>query len=148
MNLIDKLITKVDSLRQKAADKFGLPPFNMYRVMRTYSSGIIGDGAYTDDSTLLSPPPMIKFAGGDALERGGRHDDRTMTAVEISLSYTENWLQGADRVAGQEVFYKLVERNATTEADTTYWQLTAVPEAVRDEIYWKLQFRRYEICPV
>lgn len=145
-NLIDKLITKVDSLRQKAADKFGLPPFDMYRVIRTYASGIIGDGSYTDLETLLSPPPMVKFTGGDKLERGGKVDARTMTATEVSLSYTEDWLQGEGLVAGQECFYKLVERNSTTAADTTYWIMSAIPEAQRDEINWILKFRRYEIC--
>lgn len=146
-NLIDKLITKVDSLRQKAADKFGLPPFNMYRVIRTYTSGIIGDGAFTDVETLLSPPPMIKFTGGDVLERGGRQDDRSMTATEVSLSYPENWLQGEPKAAGVQVFYKLIERNSTTFADTTYWVLSAIPEAHRDEIGWILRFTRFTICP-
>lgn len=145
-NLIDKLITKVDTLRQKAADKFGLPPFDMYRVVRTYASGIIGDGAFVDVATKLSPPPMIKFQGGDVLERGGRDDQRTMTATEVSLSYTENWLQGDPKSSGQEVFYKLVERNSTTAADTTYWILTAVPEAMRDEICWILKFRNRLSC--
>lgn len=146
-NLIDKLITKVDTLRQKAADKFGLPAFDMYRVIRTYPSGIIGDGAFTDEETKLVPPPMVKFRGGDALTRGGRHDDRSMVATEVSLAYTENWLEGQPLQPGQECFYKLVERNETTEADTTYWILSAVPEALRDEICWRLEFKRYEICP-
>lgn len=145
-NLIDKLIPKVDTLRQKAANKFGLPPFDMVRVVRTYTSGIVGDGSFTDDETELSPPPMIKFAGGDKLERGGKFDSRTMTATEVSLSYAEDWLQGDPKAAGQEVFYKLVERNSTTFAGTTYWVLTAVPEAMRDEICWKLSFRSRLFC--
>jgi hypothetical protein len=149
-NLIDKLITKVDTLRQKAADKFGLPPFDMYRVVRTYPSGIVmdeSDGPPVIEETLLRPPPMIKFRGGDVLERGGRRDDRTMQATEVSLSYTENWLQGDPKAAGQEVLYKLVERNSTTAADTTYWILSAIPETVRDEVCWMLNFKRYEVCP-
>lgn len=145
-NLIDKLIGKVDSLRQKAADKFGLPPFNMYRVLRTYSSGIIGDGAFTDSETLLTPPPMVKFSGEDVLTRGGRDDARVLEVTEVSLSYAENWLQGSPLAPGQECFYKLVERNSTTFADTTYWILTAVPEAMRDEICWKLKFRSLQVC--
>lgn len=145
-NLIDKLIPKVDLLRQKAADKFGLPPFNMYRVIRTYASGIIGDGSYTEAETLLSPPPMISFSGGDRLERGGRHDQRTMKATEVSLSYTEDWLQGEPLAAGQMIYYKLVDRNSTTAQDTTTWQLDRVPEQVRDQIYWELSFRRFDAC--
>lgn len=145
-NLIDKLIPKVDLLRQKAADKFGLPPFDMYRVIRTYASGIIGDGSYTESETLLSPPPMVKFDGGDRLERGGRHDQRTMVATEVSLSYTENWLQGETLSSGQVCFYRLDERNSTTNADSTTWILSAIPETERENIGWKLKFKRYDMC--
>lgn len=118
----------------------------MYRVVRVYGSGIVGDGSFTDTETLLSPPPMIRFSGGDELERGGRYDHREMTATEVSLSYTENWLQGEPTAAGTQVFYKLVERNSTTAADTTTWVLSSVPEAQRDEIGWKLKFKRFVIC--
>lgn len=145
-NLIDKLIPKVDLLRQKAADKFGLPPFDMYRVIRTYTSGIIGDGAYTEVETKLSPPPAVKFSGGDRLGHGGRQDERKLTATEVSLSYEENWLQGEPLANGQVCYYKLVERNSTTAADTTTWMLDGVPEAIRDQLYWKLQFRRFDMC--
>lgn len=145
-NLIDKLIPKVDLLRQKAADKFGLPPFNMYRVIRTYASGTIGDGSYTESETLLSPPPMVEFSGGDDLERGGRRDARKMKATEVSLSYTEDWLQGEGLTSGQQCYYKLVDRNTTTFQDTTTWVLDRVPEQTRDQIYWELNFRRFDMC--
>lgn len=145
-NLIDKLIPKVDLLRQKAADKFGLPPFDMYRIVRTYASGIIGDGSYTEDSTKLSPPPMINFSGKDELQRGCRNDQRMMKATEVSLSYTENWLQGEPSVAGQITYYKLVDRNSTTAQDPTTWVLDRVPEQARDQIYWELNFRRFDMC--
>lgn len=145
-NLIDKLITKVDLLRQKAADKFGLPAFDMYRIVRTYTSGIIGDGSYTEASTLLSPPPMVKFTGAEILEHGGKRDHRKMVATEVSLSYAENWLQGEPLSPGQVCYYKLVERNSTTAADTTTWVLEAIPETQRDQICWELKFRRFDMC--
>lgn len=145
-NLIDKLIPKVDLLRQKAADKFGLPAFNMYRVIRTYASGTIGEGSYTEVSTLLSPPPMIKFTGADELQHGGRRDARKMKATEVSLSYTENWLQGEPLAAGDIIYYKLVDRNTTTSQDPTTWVLEKIPEQERDQIYWELDFRRFDAC--
>lgn len=145
-NLIDKLITKVDSVRQKAADKFGLPAFNLYRVVRTYSSGTIGEGAHTDSETVVTPTPTIKFSGEDKFERGGRTDGRTMTASEISLTYKQNWFYGEPKSAGQEIFYKLVERNGQGQA-TTYWQLIAIPLVERNEINWVLTFGPYIVCP-
>lgn len=145
VNLIDRLTSKVDTIRQKAADRFGLPAFDMYRVYRTYSSGIIGDGAFVDVSTVIYPTPKIVFKGQDVLEHGGRFDKRTMTATEISLTYTENWLQGDPKAAGEQCFYKLVERNGQG-ADTTYWILDRVPEAKREEINWELNFKRFTVC--
>jgi hypothetical protein len=145
-NLIDKLIPKVDLLRQKAADKFGLPAFDMYRVIRTYASGTIGEGSFTEASTKLSPPPMVKFTGADQLERGGKRDARKMKATEVSLSYTEAWLQGSTLSAGQICYYKLVDRNSTTQQATTTWVLNAIPDQTRDQIYWELDFNRFDMC--
>lgn len=144
-NLIDKLIPKVDTLRQRAADRFGLPAHNMYRVFRTWSGGSIGEGTSTDIETLITPTPKIVFAGQNKLFPHGIDDDRTMTATEISLTYQENFLQGEPRAAGQECFYKLVERNGQG-ADTSYWMMTSIPIVLRDEICWKLTFKNYTVC--
>lgn len=144
-NLIDKLITKVDTVRQKAADKFGLPAHNMYRVFRTWSGGEIGSGTATDVTTLITPTPKIEFTGGLKLSRHGLEEARRMKASEVSLTFTENFLQGDPKVAGQECFYKLVERNGQA-AGTTYWILSNIPTVARDEINWELEFRPYTVC--
>lgn len=145
-NLIDKLITKVDTLRQRAADKFGLPAFDMYRVIRTYSSGIIGEGNYTETQDIIYPTPVVKLSGEDVLEHGGRFSKRSMAASEISLTYVQGWFYGEPKGAGQEVFYKLAERNGQGQA-TTYWQLITIPLVQRDEINWVLEFKPYVVCP-
>ncbi len=144
-NLIDNLIGKVDLIRQRAADRFGLPAHNMYRVFRTWSGGEIGSGTITDVETLITPTPRIEIKGSQRLDTHGRVDDRTMKAFEISLTYQENWLQGDPKVAGQECFYKLVERNSQG-ADTTYWILSTIPLVNRAEINWELEFKPYLIC--
>lgn len=145
-NLIDKLISKVDTVRQKAADKFGLPAHNLYRVMRTWSGGEIKVGTATDVETLITPTPKITFTDpGLELQRHGLEDKRRMKAVEVSLTFTENFLQGDPKVAGQECFYKLVERNGQG-ADTTYWILHKIPLVARDEINWELEFTPYTVC--
>ncbi len=145
-NLIDRLIPKVDTLRQRAADRFGLPAHNMYRVFRTWSGGELGSGVSSDLVTLITPTPKIKFAGEDRLFPHGREDNRTMSATEISLTYTENFLQGDPKLPGQECFYKLMERNGQG-ADTTYWILVSTPEVIRDEICWTLHFKNFTVCP-
>jgi hypothetical protein len=144
-NLIDKLTAKVDTVRQKAADKFGLPAHDMYRVMRTYSSGEIGNGPYTDVATLITPTPKVEFKGNLTQSPMGLFDERTMSASQISLTFNESFLRGLPRSAGQECFYKLVERNSQGAA-TTYWQLTAIPTAQRSAINWVLEFKAYSVC--
>jgi len=145
-NLIDRLITRVDLIRQKSADKFGLPAHNMYRVLRSWSGGQVGDGTPTVTETLLTPTPHVKFGGKDKLLPIGREDDRKMVATEISLTFQEDFFTGGTLPVGQEIFYKLVERNGQGAA-TTYWILDRTPEVMRDEVCWKLTFTHYTVCP-
>lgn len=144
-NLIDKLTAKVDLLRQKAADKFGLPAHNMYRVIRTWSGSEVHSGTPTDVETLITPTPRIKFSGELELIQIGLEDKRNMKAYEISLTYTENYLQGHPLAANQECFYKLVERN-TQGADTTYWIMSNIPLVQRGKLQWVLEFKPYTVC--
>lgn len=146
-NLIDKLISKVDTVRQKAADKFGLPAHNMYRVLRTWSGGEISVGNATVIETLITPTPRIEFSGNLEPTPHGLEDKRKMKAYEVSLTFTENFLQAEPRQPGQECFYKLVERNGQG-ADTTYWVMSNVPLVVREEISWELEFRPFINCGV
>lgn len=141
-NLIDKLVTKVDTIRQRAADRFGLPRFNLYRVLRTWDGGEVGAGNPTSQVDLITPTPRIELSGKDVLLAPGRDEGRTMKAYEISLTYTESFLKGDPKSAGQECYYRLVERNAQG-AKTTTWILIAPPQAIRDEINWELGFGHY-----
>jgi len=144
-NLIDKLTAKIDTVRQRAADKFGLPAHNMYRVIRTWSGGELGSGTPTDSETLIGPTPKIEFSGEYKLEPYGLTDERKMKATQVSLTYTESFLQGRPLAAGQECFYKLVERNGQGAA-TTYWVLSNVPLVERNKVFWELEFKHYVIC--
>jgi hypothetical protein len=144
-NLIDKLISKVNTVRQKAADKFGLPAHNMYRVLRSWSGNEIGVGTPTDLETLITPTPKIEFTGKIELTQFGLEDKRKMKASEISLTFQENFLQGDPKLPGQECFYKLVERNGQG-ADTTYWTLINIPLVEREEINWVLEFGPATVC--
>jgi hypothetical protein len=142
-NLVDKLIPRVDLLRQKFADKFGLPAYDLYQIVRTWDGGEVGAGNVVSSVvTKINPTPKITFKGGEILLTPGRHEDRTMQAVNTSLTYTENFLQGDPKAPGVEVFFKLVERNGQA-ADTTTWILSGVPQAQRNKIGWLLDFKHY-----
>lgn len=144
-NLVDKLIPRVDLIRQRAADKFGLPAHDVFLVTRTWDGGAVGSGTATVAEVAILPTPKVVFAGKSELMSIGLVDERTMTMIGVSLTYQENFLQGEPRALGVEIYYKLVERNGQG-ADTTYWILTKVPEVERSKIGWKLEFRRYTIC--
>ncbi len=150
-NLVDKLITKVDRIRQRVnVDKVGVRRYHLFRVIRSWDGGEVGDGTPTIVSTEITPSPAIAFGGrNDRLEGNGRVDESTMIATEVSLTYQEMWLQGYPLSAGQECYYRLTERNAQG-AQTTYWVLSTTPVADRCEerdgnIQWVLKFIRYEV---
>lgn len=144
-NLIDKLINKVDAVRQKAANKFGLPSFDFYRVFRTWSGGERGSGTITDVATLLTPTPEITFSGLYRLDSDGLMDERKAKVKGISLSFQENFITGDPKTGAQESFFKMVERNGQGQ-DTTYWTLDTPPFANRSEVYWELELSHYVVC--
>jgi hypothetical protein len=101
-----------------------------------------------DLETEIVPAPAITIGReSDRLGGNGRIEVGKMQATEISLSYTENFLEGRPLDPGQECFYKLVELNVAQAADTTYWVVDNTPEADRCEepggnIQWTMNFRR------
>lgn len=141
-NLVDKLIPKIDGLRQTFADKFGLRAFDLYQIIRIWDGGEVGAGNPSSVVTKITPTPKIKFTGEQKLETPGREEDRRVEARNTSLTYTESQLTGDPKVPGTEVFYKLVERNGQAET-VTYWILASVPEVERGKIGWHLKFRHY-----
>jgi hypothetical protein len=152
MPLVDRLISKVDRIRQRVnVDKVGVRRYDLVRVIRTWSGGEVGDGSITDSETTLSPAPAITLGReSDRLSGRGRVPVGKMQATEISLTYTEAFLQGTPLGAGQECFYKLVERNVAQAAGTTYWVMENTPEADRCEepggnIQWVANFRQREV---
>lgn len=151
MSLVDRLISKVDRIRQRVnVDKVGVRRFSLYRVVRTWSGGEVGDGTATISAVEITPAPAIVFnKARDSLNGRGRVEVGTMEASEVSLTYSESYLFPT-LTAGQELYYRLVERNAAQATGTSYWILTSKPEADRCEttsgnIQWIMNFVRAQI---
>jgi hypothetical protein len=147
---MDRLISKVDTIRQRVnVDKVGVRRFRLYRVIRTWSGGEVGDGTASLSVTEITPAPAITLGKSrDAMNGRGRVEVGSMVASEISLSYTEADLQPT-LTSGQELYYRMVEMN-DHGAHTTYWHLMATPEADRCEtpsgnLQWILSFQRAQI---
>lgn len=151
MSLIDRLITKIDRIRERVnVDKVGVRRYRLYRVIRTWSGGEVEDGSSSISSQEIEPAPAITLGRTrDALTGRGRVEKGTMTATEVSLSYSESDLMPA-LTAGQELYYRLVDLHAEQGAATSYWHLASKPEADRCEtvagnIQWIMNFVRAEI---
>lgn len=151
MSLIDRLISKVDNIRQKVnVEKVGVRRFQLYRVVRTWSGGEVGDGTATIAATEITPAPAITLGKSrDSLSGRGRVERGSMVASQVSLSYSESDLYPA-LTAGQELYYRLVEMNAEQGASTSYWTLESAPEADRCEtpggdLQWTINFTRAQI---
>lgn len=151
MALVDRLITKVDAIRQRVnSSKVGVRRFRLYLVIRSWSGSEVGDGDATVSAMEITPAPAITLGKArDALSGRGRIEVGSMIAMEVSLGYSEADLQPT-LTAGQELYYRLVEKNADQGASTTYWILSATPEADRCEtpggnLQWILNFTRATI---
>lgn len=149
-NLVDRLITKVDKIRDRVnVNKVGVRRYRLFRVIRSWDGLEVGAGNATLQVDEILPVPAIQLGGEpDRLFGRGRQQDDSMRASEVSLSYTENFLEGQPLTAGQECYYKLIELNAAQASDTTYWIMLRRPEADRCEttsgnIQWKMIFSQY-----
>jgi hypothetical protein len=144
-SLIDSLIPVVDSLRSSLYPSVGVRPYKLTRILRTWSGGQVGAGSVTVNSTTrLDPDPEIVFENRrDDLSPAGRIERGKMTAKEISLTYTDEFLRGGALAAGQECYYVL-ESIQTQAQPTSYWIVDGPPDAKRDECMWVVTFKRYE----
>jgi hypothetical protein len=149
--LIDRLIPKVDRIRQRInVAKVGVRRFQLFRVIRSWDGGEVGDGVPSYDQQEITPAPAIALADSrDALNGRGRVEVGSMEATEVSLTYEQTYLMPV-LYPGQECYYKLVEMNVPQAQRTTFWILKNSPEADRCEtvngnIQWIMRFTRAEI---
>lgn len=95
-NLVDSLIPGVvDGLRGDLHPLFGVRAFRVYTLRRTYPSGVIGGGIFTDVLTEITPQPLVKpWHLRYDLEPCGLNEAGYVSLSEVSLTYTEAELTG------------------------------------------------------
>jgi hypothetical protein len=147
-NLIDSLLSIVDTLRGELHPAFGARQFNVSTVIRTWGEGNIGEGPYTDVETLLDPQPRVMPYQTDfRLEPCGLDEAGLIQLSEISLTYSEAELTGsfgtdAALAHSQEFFYK-IEDAYGQRISTTYWVLKSRPFPDREStIGWVMELRK------
>ena len=89
--LVDSLIVDViDGLRDELQPAFGIRAYRVYRIIRTWSGTVPGDGTFADDAAELRPQPKVAVWDGFRF----REDPAGLAAAgrvrltEVSLQYT------------------------------------------------------------
>lgn len=126
-NLIDSLITDVvDGLRGELHPAFGIRQFNVTIIARTYASGYVDDGSYTDVETVIDPQPLVlPYKTEFQLMPCGLDEAGLVQLQEVSLTYTEAELVGSYS-QGVEWLYKISDAQGQEIADT-FWVLKTKP---------------------
>jgi hypothetical protein len=83
----------------------------MYRVIRTWSGSIVGEGTPTDAAHELRPQPLVSVWDGMRYVQAacGLEQLGDVKLTEVSLTYTYDQLLGRPLAANQEVFIALGE---------------------------------------
>ena len=149
--LVDSLVPDViDGLRDDLHPQFGVRAYRLYRVIRTWTGAIEGEGTFTDEAHELRPQPMV--AVWDSLANAFRYVQGAcgieelgeIRLTEVSLTYTHGQLTGQPLAANQQHFLALGEAHG--QGQPTYLFTLAKPphvDRVKD-MGWVLSLRRVQ----
>lgn len=110
--LVDSLVADViDGLREQLHPQFGVRPYRLYRLIRTWSGSIAGEGTVTDVAHELRPQPKVHVWDGLRYVQAvcGIEELGEVKLTEVSLTYTHAQLTGKPLAANQEAFIGLGE---------------------------------------
>jgi len=143
-NLVDSLLSVVDDLRGSLHPAMGVRQWRVFVRLRTWSGGRVGAGSPTDVDTELLPQPLVESDDRYlAVESGGLDEMGSIMLSEISLTYTEDELDGGSNVAGREVLYVLSDALGGQALSDRLYQLMEPPKPDRVKtIGWVVKLRR------
>ena len=111
--LVDSLVPDViDGLRDSLQPAFGIRAYRAYRVIRTWSGKVAGEGTPSDVTHELRPYPKVMVWNERHYEQAtaGVRDLGEVRLSEISLTYTEQQLR--PKVGKNvEVYIGLIDAN-------------------------------------
>ena len=104
---VDAISGVADRIRLRVHERMGSRPYRVSIVTRTWSGEKTGEGSYTDEIKVLSPPPDVVRGGSNRFGPSGQEGTNRVTLREVSFSYTEAELYRQDLPANAEVVYML-----------------------------------------
>lgn len=148
--LVDSLVPDViDGLREDLHPAFGVRAYRVYRVIRTWSGRIVGEGSSSDVAAELRPQPRVKMWDGLKYVQAtcGIRELGDVRLTEASLTYTEGDITGQPMAANVEVFYAIGDAHGQ-ETQLRLWAITAPPFIDRErDMGWSIHLRRVEAAP-
>ncbi len=148
--LVDSLVPDViDGLRDTLQPAFGIRAYRVYRVIRTWSGRVAGDGTASDVGAELRPQPRVKVWDGLQFTQAicGVRELGDVKLTEVSLTYTDADLTGQPLARNQEMFVAIGEANGQA-SPLRVWGHTQPPFIDRErDMGWVLHLRRVEAAP-
>lgn len=148
--LVDSLVPDViDGLRDTLQPAFGIRAYRVYRVIRTWSGRVAGDGAAGDVGAELRPQPRVKVWDGLQFTQAicGVRELGDVKLTEVSLTYTDADLTGQPLARNQEMFLAIGDANGQG-SPLRVWCHTQPPFIDRErDMGWVLHLRRVEAAP-
>jgi hypothetical protein len=146
--LADELIGVADVVRSSVHGALGTRPYTVHTVLRTWSGSRPGDGTVFDVETEIVPPPSIPQLGANQMRPTGQDEEGTITATEVSLTYSEDDICRRNLAANEQFYWRLTERHGQNSAPQ-WFVVAARPKAQRgdqegDTIGWVIRLRRVE----
>lgn len=144
--LVDDLVDVIDELRGDLHPSFGVRPYKLSTVLRTWSGVEQGEGDYQDVVTEISPQPRVfSWNGYHWVETAvGIHEDGDIRVTEVSLTYTFDELTGGRLNRNQQFFMRIEEANGQGSRVRTLRNKT-IPYVDREkDMGWVLVLSDYQ----
>lgn len=145
--LIDDLVTLVDDLREDLIVGFGLRQFRLFTVRRTWDGEGVGDGAFEDELSEITPRPLVNAYQDNVmyrLEPCGIDESGMVLISEVSLSYTEAELTGGALLPNQEWFLLLVDGHGQQVPLRDFVMMSPPFPDRETDLGWKIRLKRRE----
>lgn len=147
--LVDSLVPGViDDLRASLHPLFGVRPYRLFTVQRTWAGETVGEGGgFTDEETELAPQPRI-LDWSDLkydLTSVGLQTTGGIKATEVSLTYTYTELTGGELGGNVQWLLRLDEAHGQGQP-SRYFTHAKPPTPDREkDMGWVLWLRPIQV---
>lgn len=142
--LVDSLVVDViDGLRGELHPQFGVRPYRVYTVRRSWSGEMLGEGDAIDTVRELTPQPRVLVWDGFRWTASpiGTEEEGRVRVTEVSLSYRHDELVGDDLQPNEEWLIRISEAMGQGQPDR-YFVHDGPPFPDREkDMGWVLRLR-------